>query len=151
MSNHFHIYITTSHKSDLWLSEEKNRISEFMRKVSTAYAKYFNAKYERTGGLFEAKFKSVYVSKDNQAKYLFSYIHLNPIKFIDSKWKENGIKNVKKSLEFLEKYKWSSYIDYIRPNSRNESKILDIKNFPKYFSNIKDFNEEILEWLEYQE
>jgi len=55
--NHFHIYITFSHKSDLWQNikrnKDKNRISEFMRKVSTAYAKYFNAKYERTGGLFE--------------------------------------------------------------------------------------------------
>jgi len=75
MPNHFHIYITTSHKSDLWLdlkkNQNKNRISEFMRKVSTAYVKYFNAKYERTGGLFEGKFKSVYIKNDNQAKYLF--------------------------------------------------------------------------------
>lgn len=150
MPNHFHIYITTSHKSDLWNDEEKNRISEFMRKVSTAYAKYFNAKYGRTGGLFEGKFKSVHISKDNQAKYLFSYLHLNPIKLIDAKWKEQGIKDVKKSLEFLRNYKWSSYIDFISSNYRKESKILEIENFPKYFSNIKDFNKEILTWLKFK-
>ncbi len=151
MPNHFHIYITTSHKSDLWKDEKRNRISEFMRKVATAYVKYFNAKYGRTGGLFEGKFKSVHVSKDNQAKYLFSYIHLNPIKIIDSRWKEYGIRDVKKTLKFLSNYKWSSYIDYIYPNYRKESKIIDIQNFPKYFSPIKDFNKEILDWIKFKE
>jgi len=150
MPNHFHIYITTSHKSDLWLNEEKNRISEFMRKISTAYVKYFNAKYGRTGRLFEAKFKSVHIKNDNQAKYLFSYIHLNPIKLIDSKWKERGIKDTKKALEFINKYRWSSYIDHQNQN-RREFFILDLDNFPKYFSNIKDFNKEILTWLEYKD
>ena len=150
MPNHFHLYIITSHKPDLWRKIEKNRISEFMRKVSTAYAKYFNAKYNRTGGLFEGKFKSKHVKNDNQAKYLFSYIHLNPIKLIDSKWKEEGIKDIKKSLEFLSKYKCSSYLDYI-DNDRVNYKILDLDRFPKYFSNIKDFNKEILTWLKYKD
>jgi putative transposase len=155
MPNHFHLYITTSHKSDLWRNlwrnQEKNRISEFMRKVLTAYVKYFNAKHGRTGGLFEAKFKSVHVENDNQAKYLFSYIHLNPIKLIDSKWKKEGIKNIKKSLEFLSRYKWSSYIDHINQDNRKEGRILDLDNFLKYFNNIKDFNKEILDWLEYKD
>ena len=150
MPNHFHLYIITSHKSDLWRKIEKNRISEFMRKVSTAYAKYFNAKYNRTGGLFEGKFKSVHIKNDNQAKYLFSYIHLNPIKLIDSKWKVDGIKDIKKSLEFLIKYKWSSYQDY-HHNNRLQFKILDLNNFPKYFSSIKDFDKEIILWLSYKE
>ena len=57
-----------------------------MHRVLTAYSKYFNAKYHRTGSLFEGKFKSVHINKDTQAKYLFSYIHLNPLKLIDSKW-----------------------------------------------------------------
>ncbi|HUC89079.1 MAG TPA: transposase [Candidatus Paceibacterota bacterium] len=154
MPNHFHIYIITGHKSDLWQSikrnENKNRISEFMRKISTAYAKYFNAKYNRTGGLFEGKFKSIYIKNDNQAKYLFSYIHLNPVKLIDSKWKEEGIKNIQKSLDFLSKYKWSSYLDY-RDKTRINYKILDLNNFPKYFSNIKDFDKEIITWLKYKD
>jgi REP element-mobilizing transposase RayT len=149
MPNHFHIYITTSHKSDLWREVEKNRISEFMRKISTAYARYFNAKYGRTGGLFEGKFKSVHIKNDNQAKYLFSYIHLNSVKLIDSKWKENGINDVKRALEFIYKYKWSSYKDHIG-ELRKEFKILDLGNFPKYFFGIKDFNKEILTWLKYK-
>lgn len=149
MPNHFHIYITTSHKSDLWQNTKKNRLSEYMRKVSTAYVKYFNAKYNRTGGLFEGKFKSTHIKNDNQAKYLFSYIHLNPIKLIDSKWKEEGIKDINKSLKFLDSYKWSSYLDY-KENKRNQYKILDLNDFPKYFSGINNFNKEIISWLRYK-
>ena len=152
MPNHFHIYVTISPKSDLWLgiknNKEEDKISEFMRKLLTAYVKYFNTKYSRTGGLFEAKFKSVHINNDNQAKYLFSYIHLNPIKLIDSKWREEGIQDVVKSLNFLNNYKWSSYLDH-RFNIRRESQILNLTDFPNYFSNIRNFDSEILAWLTY--
>jgi len=154
MPNHFHLYLTISHKSDLWQkmrkNENKNKISEFMRKVSTAYAKYFNAKYARTGGLFEGKFKSAHIEHDNQAKYLFSYIHLNCIKLIQKDWKEVGILDVKNALEFLKTFKYSSYLDY-KYSNRPESKILDKSTFPKYFSTIKDFDKEIISWLKYKE
>lgn len=152
MPNHFHIYITNSHQSDWWesLKLDKNRISEFMRKLLTAYTLYFNKKYKRTGSLFEGKFKSVHIKNDKQARYLFSYIHLNPIKLIDSKWKDKGIKDKNKALKFLEEYKWSSYSDYGK-SARCENKILQLSDFPDYFSGIKNFNKEILEWLNYGE
>lgn len=153
MPNHFHLYITINpHKTDLCGMEEenKNNISRYMRKVLTAYVKYFNLKYSRTGGLFEGRFKSVHVKNERQAKYLFSYIHLNPIKIIDSKWKQKGMKNKKASLEFLDKYKWSSYLDF-KGVKRKENKILNIKDFPRYFYSIKDFNNEILGWFKYKD
>lgn len=147
MPNHFHIYLTTtpknSHKSDMW---KTNPISEFMRKLLTAYSKYFNLKYNRTGGLFEGTFKSVLIKEDVQAKYLFSYIHLNPVKLIDSKWKENGIKNKKAAVDFLNTYKWSSYLDH-REKNRKESEILQITDFPEFFINVADFDDEILDWI----
>ena len=142
MPNHFHIYITFPEDR----LQGENNITIFMRKLCTSYSKYFNTKYKRTGGLFESRFKSVHIENDNQAKYLFSYIHLNPIKLIDSKWKENGIQNKKQTKDFLNEYLWSSYLDYkkvIRP----QNKILDKKIFPKYFQNIKDFDSEIEEWI----
>ena len=131
--------------SDMW---GKNQISEFIRKLLTAYSKYFNAKYNHRGGLFEGPFKSVLVSKDVQAKYLFSYIHLNPVKLIDSKWKENGIKDKKIVLEFLTNYKWSSYLDH-KGIVRRENSILNLSDFPKYFNNTDDFNKEIFDWTGY--
>ncbi|MFA5841281.1 MAG: transposase [Candidatus Paceibacterota bacterium] len=147
MPNHFHIYIT-SPKSDL--GENKSNISEFMRKLMTAYTKYFNTKYERTGALYEGRFRSTHVKGDNQAKYLFSYIHLNPIKLIDSKWKENGISDKDKALQYLNTYNWSSYDDH-RGIFRKENKILQLTDFPNYFLNIKDFDSEIFSWLQYEE
>lgn len=145
MSNHFHLFITFNEppKSDFG-----NNVTEFMRKLLTSYSKYFNKKYKRTGGLFESKFKSVHMKNDRQAKYNFSYIHLNPIKLIDKNWKEKGIKDFKKTVQFLENYRWSSYLDYkgvIRP----ENKILNRDAFPKYFETTKDFDKEINEWLHF--
>ena len=143
MPNHFHLYITPNlRKSDF----RKSGITEFMRKLLTSYSKYFNKKYRRMGGLFEGKFKSIMIDKDPQAKYLFSYIHLNPIKLIDSQWKNNGIKDNKKAKSFLEKYLWSSCLDY-KGIIRTQSKILNREVFPEYFQDIKDFNSEVEEWL----
>ncbi|PIP68955.1 hypothetical protein COW91_01970 [Candidatus Nomurabacteria bacterium CG22_combo_CG10-13_8_21_14_all_32_8] len=146
MPNHFHIYLTSLEPGTGEKDEEK-LITLFMRKLCGSYAKYFNKKYKRTGSLFEGPFKSVHIEDDNQAKYLFSYIHLNPIKLIDPKWKENGIGDLNRSLDYLNNYKWSSYKDY-RGVLRKENKILDLKDFPKYFSNIKDFDSEIFSWFE---
>ena len=91
MPNHFHLLIT---------EKVEGGISKFMQKLSTAYVMYYNKKYDHTGGLFEGKFKSVHVDNDTQMKYLFSYIHLNPIKLIQKDWKKEGIKNKKESLKF---------------------------------------------------
>lgn len=149
MPNHFHLYITTAKSAEALLLQEL-LISQYMQKVLTAYSKYFNAKYGRTGRLFEDKFKAVHVGDDNQAKYLFSYIHLNPIKLIDPRWKEDGIKNIKQALNFLKQYTWSSYQDF-KGVAREESKILDKENFLDYFPTVDSFDDEILDWLNYQE
>ena len=150
MPNHFHIYL--SPKDTLFLPKPgfgKNSVTEFMHKLLTAYSKYFNKKHKRTGGLFESNFKAVHIQNDPQAKYNFSYIHLNPVKLVDKDWKENGLKNFDQVLEFLENYKWSSYLDY-KGKVRAENKILNKEKFAKYFQDSKDFNEEIREWLKFQ-
>jgi putative transposase len=139
MPNHFHILIT---------QKEEGGISKFMQKVATAYVMYYNKKYNRTGGLFEGKFKSEHSSNDIYLRYLFSYIHLNPVKLIQKDWKENGIKNKKYALEYLEKYKYSSYLDYLGIK-RIQNKILNIEDFPEYFPGKKSFQKEIFEWLSY--
>jgi putative transposase len=139
MPNHFHILIT---------QKEKDGISKFMQKLSTAYSMYYNKKYERTGSLFESKFKSQYLNTDKYLKYMFSYIHLNPVKLIQKNWKNEGIKNKKEALVYLNKYLYSSYLDYFSPDSpRPEGVILDKKSFPSYFPSKEKFRSEIFEWL----
>jgi len=152
MPNHFHIYITSPSPGEGEEGEnEENRasIAMFMHKLCMTYAKYFNKKYNRVGSLFEGPFRSTHIESDNQAKYLFSYIHLNPVKLIDPRWKEKGINDINTALEHLDTYKWSSYHDH-RGVLRKENKILDLKNFPEYFSDIKDFDSEIFSWLQYK-
>ncbi|MCC6323237.1 transposase [Candidatus Nomurabacteria bacterium] len=142
MPNHFHILITQTEKGD---------ISKFMQKISTAYVMYYNKKYKRTGSLFEGKFKSQHLDTDNYLKYIFSYIHLNPIKLIDKNWKENGLKDFKKSVVYLNNYKYSSYLDYIKKGTRSQEIILNTKAFPNYFLKPTDFQKEIFEWLKFKE
>lgn len=150
MSNHFHLYITSKGLAFGSSSENNKNITIFMQKLSTSYTMYFNKKYGRTGSLFEGKFKSVHVGDDVQAKYLFSYIHLNPVKFIQGDWKEKGIKNKSAVLKFLESYKWSSYFDFLKVK-RKENLILNLENFPDYFSTREKFKKEIFEWIENKE
>jgi putative transposase len=139
MSNHFHLLLTPLIEGGLSL---------FMQKVSTAYSMYFNKKYVRSGGLFEGKFKAEHISSDRYMKYLFSYIHLNPIKQIDPTWKDSGLQNKQEAIDFLEQFPYSSYYDYLG-NVRPENKILNIQKFPSYFPNPKDFTKEIIFWLSY--
>ena len=141
MPNHFHILVK---------EKSENGISKFMQKISTAYSMYFNKKHKRTGGLFEGKFKSQYIGIDRYMKYIFSYIHLNPIKLIEPGWKEKGIKNIKNAIKYLKTYQYSSYVDYLNEN-RLRLKILNQKEFPKYFPSKNSFEREVLDWLKYKE
>lgn len=129
MPNHFHL-VLISHRSDL-CTEKFNPVTEFMRKVLTAYVMYFNKKHGRTGSLFEGKFKSRHIGEENYFNYIFSYVHLNPIKLIQKDWKENGIRDENRAKEFLEKYKYSSFQDYFGLERRQE-RIINRDDIPDY-------------------
>lgn len=141
MPNHFHILVTPM---------VNGGVSKFMQKLSTGYVMYFNQKYSRTGALFEGKFKSEHASTDKYLKYLFSYIHLNPVKLFQKDWKEVGIKNKAKSYEYLLSYSYSSFLDYLG-RIRIQNRILNPTAFPKYFPAKKDFVKEISQWISYSE
>ena len=138
MPNHFHLLLTPL---------VEGGVSAFLKKISTSYSMYFNKKNFRTGSLFEGKFKSEHADDDMYLKYLFSYIHLNPVKLIQSDWREKGIKNKAEVLEYLRDYEHSSYPDNNR--LRPESKILNTEKFPEYFLDKKDYDDEMDEWLSY--
>jgi putative transposase len=140
MSNHFHLLVK---------EKDGGSISKFMQKLSTAYVMYYNKKYKRTGGLFEGKFKSEHTGTDRYLKYVFSYVHLNPVKLIDKDWKEKGIRNRQQVLEYLNKYSFSSFLDYLGVQGIH-NKILDKNDFPNYFPSQKSFLGEIFDWLNYK-
>ncbi len=140
MDNHFHLLLH---------EKTENGISTFMQKLLTAYSSYFNKKYARTGSLFEGTFKAEHADSDNYLKYLFSYIHLNPVKIIDPDWRSNGIKDAETTRNYLRNYRFSSYLEYASSTPRREKSILNKEAFPEYFSQTTDFNECLKEWLKY--
>lgn len=140
MQNHFHILLTPL---------VENGASEFMRKVSTGYAMYFNKKYNRRGTLYEGKFKSQHAAEDRYLKYLFSYIHLNPLKLKHLDWRERVHKSAA-LLKDARTYAFSSYQDYIH-DTRNQSMILAKEHFPEYFNDVELLESEMLDWIQYQE
>ncbi|MEK7142419.1 MAG: transposase [Patescibacteria group bacterium] len=129
MPNHFHILVR---------ERIEKGISIFMEKLSTAYSMYFNKRNNRTGRLSEGPFKAKHIDNEHYFNWLFSYIHLNPVKLTDSTWKENGISDPEKARNFMEHYKYSSYFDYFLGN-RSEGVILSKKVFPEHFSQMNDF------------
>jgi putative transposase len=137
MPNHFHILVNQL---------VDGGVTKFVNKLCTGYSMYFNKKYKRSGALFQGKFKAEHADIDEYLKYLYAYIHLNPVKLIDSKWKEEGIKDAVKAFDFAASFQYSSLSDYLG-QKRDENKILDSKPFPEYFLTPNDIKNEVFEWL----
>ena len=110
MPNHFHL-ILKQLKDD--------GIAQFMQKIGTGYTMFFNNKNQRSGGLFQGRFKAISIENDEYLMHLSRYVHLNPVELIESGWKVGGIKDWGGVGELLGGYRWSSYLDYT-----------GIKNFP---------------------
>lgn len=68
MPNHFHLLIQQI---------VDKGASDFMRKVTDSYARYFNTKYERVGPLFQGPFKAKLIETDEYLLQLSKYIHRN--------------------------------------------------------------------------
>lgn len=116
MPNHYHFFSRP---------KIKNGLSKFQQKFGTGFTGYVNLKYERSGVLFQSKFKRVHVVNDTQASHLVCYIHSNPLDLWKPNWKERKLTTLElqNALKFLEKYRWSSQLDY-----------WGIKNFPSLIS-----------------
>jgi len=122
-------------------------ISAFMQKIGTAHTMFFNKKYDRSGSLFQGPFKAKHLDSDEYLKHIFAYIHLNQIDLIESGWKEKKIRNMRKVIEHLESYKFSSLPDHLDIR-RKENKILNLSYFPKYFETVEEVWDELGDWLE---
>ena len=118
MSNHIHLAIGNATPS----------VSRFIQKLATSYAMYFNRKYERSGHLFQGRFKSEPIETEKYLKTVIRYILQNPIKahvctFQKYKWssynetvffKKNKIVNLNKLYDFFDgKDKYINFINAI--------------------------------------
>lgn len=71
MPNHLHLLATPADATGLAL---------MMQKVGRLYVPWFNHKYERSGGLFEGRFRTSLIDSDRYFMGCSRYIELNPVR-----------------------------------------------------------------------
>jgi len=70
MGNHAHIFLRSGPLS----------LSNYMRRLLTGYAAFYNRRHNRHGHLFQNRFKSIVVQEDAYFQEIVRYIHLNPLR-----------------------------------------------------------------------
>ena len=86
MTNHVHILVTPA---------EKYGVSQMMQRLGSLYSATINALYDRTGSLWEGRFKSSLIDSDRYCLACYRYIEMNPVRA--------GM------VEHPADYRWSSY------------------------------------------
>lgn len=69
MPNHFHLLVFQRQPKDL---------TSLMQSIMTSYSRYFNARYKRSGPLFESRYRASIITDDTYLEHITRYIHLNP-------------------------------------------------------------------------
>lgn len=130
MSNHVHLVI---------LIENEN-LSKGIQSLIIRYASYFNRKYDRRGPFVQNRFNSKKVENQRYFLEVCRYVHRNP---------------EKAGIEKTDKYKWSSYQEYIKKEKIIDKKILmhyldnNINNFISY-TNKNETKQEINRLAEFE-
>lgn len=70
MPTHFHLILKQL---------ETKGITIFIKNLLDSYSRYFNIRNNRKGPLWQGRFKSVLVDKNEHLLHLSRYIHLNPV------------------------------------------------------------------------
>jgi putative transposase len=86
MTNHVHLLCTP---------RAPDGVSQMMQAIGRMYVRYFNFTYQRTGTLWEGRYKSCLVESESYLLHLYRYIELNPVRA--------GM------VERPDDYTWSSY------------------------------------------
>jgi hypothetical protein len=101
---------------------------------------YFNKIYNHSGILAQGSVKSKHVDSDEYFRYIFSYVHLNPLSLYFPCWESKGLSNKARVRRSLSSYLYSSYYDYA-VKTRPQSSILSIDNAPDFLKNQNDLEE----------
>ena len=132
MNNHYHLLVS---------ERVEKGISFFMKKLNMGYAKYFNERYDRSGALWQGKYKKVLIERDAHFLYIPFYIHLNPLDYTHPKWRKGEVKNTDEALKSLLEYRWSSHLDYL--GVRNFPSLLQMNVFNSILGSRKKYEDAI--------
>jgi REP-associated tyrosine transposase len=86
MTNHVHLLITPHTEQGL---------GKVMQMIGRYYVQYFNYSYQRTGTLWEGRYKATLIDSENYLLTCYRYIELNPVRA--------------EMVEHAADYPWSSY------------------------------------------
>jgi len=133
MPNHFHLLLK---------QKQENGIVKFMQKLGTGYTNYFNKKYDRVGGLSQGRFKAVLINEEAHLIHIPFYFHTNPIDLI---YGSSTSIDWRGQIEFLENYRWSSFLDYI--GKKNFPSVTSRKFLLEFWGGEKEYRKETEKWL----
>lgn len=105
------------------------------------YTKYFNEKCERSGALWQGKYRKVQIKRDAHFLYVPFYIHLNPLDYSAPQWRKGEVRSVNKVLGDLRNYRWSSHLDYL--GTRNFQSIIRTDVLRSLLGNQKHYENTI--------
>jgi len=98
MTNHFHLLVQTP----------LGNLSEFMRHFNVCYTGYYNYRHNRSGHLYQGRYKSFLIDVDNYLLEVSRYLHLNVVRVHSLR-----TASLDEKVNLLENYKWSSLPGYI--------------------------------------
>jgi len=130
MKNHFHLLVKIKDESQI--NETRNPYQYFSN-LFNAYAKGINKTYDRTGSLFQKKFKRKLVDNEAYLKNLILYIHNNPV--------NHGI--CSQAMD----YAWSSYLTSVsnKTSYLKKAEVIDLFEDEANFKNSHKLTVEIPE------
>lgn len=138
MPNHLHLLLR---------EEKRGGVSAFMQKMG-GYATYFNQQYDRSGSLFQSRYRLVPVETDTQLRAIFAYVHTNPVGLWESGWKDFLVRDSKAALRTLEEYRWSSYGDYIGKVTFPQATQREF--FSNLFGGVRGCREAVEDWVKFK-
>ncbi|MFQ5540689.1 MAG: transposase [Candidatus Paceibacteria bacterium] len=105
MNNHYHLLVSEI---------AEGGVSKFLKKLNMGYSKYFNARHERSGTLFQGKTKKILVEREAHFMWILHYIHFNPLDYFKQagNWRNQCLTKPERAIEWLKQYHWSSFRDY---------------------------------------
>jgi len=115
-----HAYCLMNTHLHLLIESRKMNLSEFLRRLLTAYTVWFNKKHQMHGHLFAGRFKSLVVERGEYLVAVSRYIHRNPVE-------ASLVKNA-------EDYPWSSMRIYA---GREASGFIYTREILYWFGNRK--------------
>lgn len=68
LGNHFHLILR---------QKVEGGIAEFMKRLGGGYTSYFNKVHDRSGSLFQGKYKYIHVNTDEYLRYVLAYVMFN--------------------------------------------------------------------------